>query len=73
MPDDLRAIHADDQRRQRAIALAGDVAAYHAALTGAGVPDDLACAMTDDFNRMWLSDHLDLSGQMVFSFMGEDE
>ena len=39
----------------------------------AGVPHDLACAMTDTFNSAWLADHLDLSGQMVFSFMGEEE
>lgn len=73
MSDDLRAIHADDQRRMKATALGQDVAAYYAALTGAGVPDDLAQAMTDDFNRAWLADHLDLSSEVVFSIMGEDE
>jgi hypothetical protein len=42
MPDDLNAIHADDQRREHLRRVACDVAIYYVVLVECGVPADTA-------------------------------
>ena len=60
-----------EQARQRAFAtsLGRDVAAYYLALTGAGVPDDLAGQMALRFNDGWLASHVEAQAG-VFDFAG---
>src|SRR5690554_5394861 len=42
------------EARQRAVALAGDVVAYHAALVAAGIDGELVVTLVTQFNRAWL-------------------
>lgn len=42
------------EARQRAVALAGDVVAYHAALVAAGIDGELVATLVTQFNRAWL-------------------
>ena len=58
--DDLAQIGADDpaaafmrEQRKRATAIAGDIAAYHAALGDVGISDDLRDVLTRDFGGKW--------------------
>jgi hypothetical protein len=58
MSDDLHTIHEADQRRERARALGGDVAAYYASLIAGGVPDETAAVLTSEMADMWIGSTL---------------
>ena len=70
--------HAADQRqgemREFAASLGRDVAAYYGALTGAGIPADLAGRMAERFNDGWLAAHVEAqAGIDVSVLLGMDD
>lgn len=79
MDDELRQIAGDDQfdaarreARRMVTALAGDVIAYHEALTGAGIDGELVATLTEQFNARWLGP-VESDAQIVFSMGADDE
>lgn len=81
MTDDLARITEDDQaaafvreQRKRATAIAGDVAAYHAALPDT-MPDDLRDYLTRDFGGRWhalqLDTDVDIEMALLYAEDGE--
>lgn len=60
MSDELARIVMDEQttafmrdQRKRAVSIAGDIGAYHAALKDAGIEGELLADLTDDFGSKW--------------------
>lgn len=61
------------EARQRAEALAGDVACYYHALKGAGIDGDLLATLTTQFGAAWvgLADEAEMASTIML--LGEGE
>ena len=74
MPDELaRILDGDQHDAHKARAIGEQVGAYWAAITGAGIPAEVAGPMVQHFSAAWVEDQVDALGMVGIAIFGEDE